>query len=165
MRSDVYRRLVGLDRGYGVIARVDRWRGQPPQETVIQDVEVPVERGAEFLEFFHGEVGMTPVWMCPLQATRRRGRSTRWSPGGCTSTSASGGWCRCRRGSSTATTTGSSSSRSHELDGHKSLYSTSFYPREEFWRLYNGDAYWPVKRAYDPDGRLLDLYDKCVRGR
>ena len=52
----------------------------------------------------------------------------------------------------------------HELDGHKSLYSTSFYAREEFWQLYNGDAYWPVKRAYDPNGRMLDLYDKCVRG-
>jgi FAD/FMN-containing dehydrogenase len=51
-----------------------------------------------------------------------------------------------------------------ELGGHKSLYSDSYYSREEFGRLYNGDAYQKLKREYDPDGRLPDLYDKCVGG-
>src|SRR5690606_35509911 len=51
------------------------------------------------------------------------------------------------------------------LDGHKSLYSTAFYSPEEFWRLYNGATYRNVKQRYDPQGRLLDLYDKCVRNR
>jgi hypothetical protein len=52
-----------------------------------------------------------------------------------------------------------------KLDGHKSLYSTSFYPEDEFYRRYNGDAYRALKRAYDGEGRLLGLYEKCVRGR
>jgi FAD/FMN-containing dehydrogenase len=51
------------------------------------------------------------------------------------------------------------------LDGHKSLYSTAFYTRDEFWRRYDGPAYRKLKETYDPRGRLLDLYDKCVRGR
>ncbi len=51
------------------------------------------------------------------------------------------------------------------LGGRKSLYSTSFYPEDEFWRLYNGAAYDVVKKAYDGDGRLLDLYAKCVQRR
>ena len=51
------------------------------------------------------------------------------------------------------------------LGGHKSLYSTSFYSEEEFYGLYNGEFYTKLKREYDPDGRLLSLYDKCVRGR
>ena len=46
------------------------------------------------------------------------------------------------------------------LGGHKSLYSTVHYPAEEFWLRYNGMAYRAVKGAYDPDGRLPDLYDK-----
>jgi FAD/FMN-containing dehydrogenase len=49
------------------------------------------------------------------------------------------------------------------LGGHKSLYSTVHYSAEEFWRLYNGQAYDGVKQAYDPAGRLPDLYRKCVR--
>jgi FAD/FMN-containing dehydrogenase len=51
----------------------------------------------------------------------------------------------------------------NELGGHKSLYSTVHYPEDEFWRRYNGDAYAAVKQSYDPDARLPDLYDKCVR--
>ena len=51
------------------------------------------------------------------------------------------------------------------LGGRKGLYSTSYYGEDEFWRQYNGQEYTELKRAYDPDGRLLGLYDKCVRGR
>ncbi len=52
-----------------------------------------------------------------------------------------------------------------DLGGRKSLYSTAFYSEDEFWRLYNGPAYEVVKKTYDPEARLLDLYAKCVRNR
>ena len=45
-RSDVYHRLVGLENRFGVMARIDRARGKPARERVIQDIEVPVERTA-----------------------------------------------------------------------------------------------------------------------
>ena len=50
-----------------------------------------------------------------------------------------------------------------ELGGRKSLYSTSYYGRDEFWRLYNGPAYEALKHAYDSEHRLMDLYEKCVQ--
>lgn len=164
MRSDVYRRLVALDRKYGFTARVDRWRDQPVQESVIQDVETPVERGADFLRFFHEKVGMTPVWMCPLKS------SSDWplyplEQGKLYVNFGFWGLVPLPRGQFDGYYNRLIENSVHELDGHKSLYSTSFYAREQFWQLYNGDAYWPVKREYDPNGRLLDLYDKCVRGR
>ena len=46
------------------------------------------------------------------------------------------------------------------LSNTKSLYSTVHYPAEEFWRRYNGPVYEELKAAYDPYGRLPDLYDK-----
>jgi FAD/FMN-containing dehydrogenase len=52
-----------------------------------------------------------------------------------------------------------------KLGGHKSLYSTSFYAEDEFYERYNGEAYRALKHAYDGEGRLLGLYEKCVRGR
>jgi len=164
LRSDVYRRLVGIDRRLGITARADRWLGRPPRETVIQDIEVPVERGAEFLEFFHRQVGMTPVWMCPLKTTRH------WplyplAPGRLYVNFGFWGMVPLPPGRQDGYYNRLIEETVHRLDGHKSLYSTSYYDREEFWRLYNGDAYWPVKRAYDPEGRLLDLYEKCVRAR
>jgi FAD/FMN-containing dehydrogenase len=51
-----------------------------------------------------------------------------------------------------------------ELEGHKSLYSTSSYTRGEFDALYGGEAYRGLKSRYDPAGRLPDLYTKCVTG-
>ena len=52
-----------------------------------------------------------------------------------------------------------------ELDGHKSLYSDAFYSRDEFDALYGGAEYRAAKTRYDPDGRLLDLYQKAVQRR
>jgi hypothetical protein len=51
------------------------------------------------------------------------------------------------------------------LDGRKSLYSTAYYSPEEFRTIYGGADYDLLKAAYDPDGRLLGLYDKVVRQR
>ncbi len=71
-RSDVYRKLVALDRRYGLSGAVTRKRHLPSREAVIQDVEIPVERGAEFLRYFAANVGMSPVWMCPLRLRGER---------------------------------------------------------------------------------------------
>ena len=85
-RSDTYRKLVALDRKYGFSAALNARRGLPSREYVIQDVEIPVERGAEFLRwFFAARVGMSPVWMCPLRLrgtplSKQPGRCTRCSP-------------------------------------------------------------------------------------
>ena len=69
-RSDVYHKLVGLDLRYGVADRLDRRAGRPKRERVIQDVEVPVERLGEFLDWFDEVVGMRPVWLCPVAPAR-----------------------------------------------------------------------------------------------
>ena len=69
-RSDVYGRLVALDRRFGIGDRLDRRAGRPQGERVVQDVEVPVDRLPEFLAWFDAEVGMRPVWLCPLRLRR-----------------------------------------------------------------------------------------------
>ena len=48
------------------------------------------------------------------------------------------------------------------LGGIKSLYSDSFFPEEEFGRLYGGDFYRALKAKYDPGAVFPDLYRKCV---
>src|SRR5690606_19066663 len=75
-RSDVYHRLVRLDRRTGFTDRLDALRGRPRQERVIQDVELPLERMAEFLAWFDAAVGMRPVWLCPLRLRRSSGWPT-----------------------------------------------------------------------------------------
>jgi FAD/FMN-containing dehydrogenase len=168
-RSDVYRKIVALDRRYGLTATMNARRQRPDREWVTQDVEIPVGRGAEFLRFFDATVPMSPVWMCPL---RLRGGQA-WPlyplrPGEVYVNF--GFWGTAPLPPGLGDRADSYYNRLIEdevatLGGHKSLYSTAFYSREEFDRLYNGEAYRALKGAYDGGGRLLSLYDKCVRGR
>ncbi|MFB4317896.1 FAD-binding oxidoreductase [Actinomadura sp. 21ATH] len=163
-RSDVYRKLVAYDRRYQLVARVDRWRGQRPREDVIQDIEVPVERLPEFLDFFHDKVGMSPIWLCPLRA-RERWPLYPLEPGRTYVNAGFWGTVRIPPGQIPEYHNRLIERRVAALDGHKSLYSTAFYSRDEFWRYYDGETYRRLKESYDPGTRLLDLYDKCVRGR
>ena len=53
-----------------VTATLDRLRGVH-SESVIQDVDIPLARAAEFLEFLHAQVGIRPIWICPHPRARR----------------------------------------------------------------------------------------------
>ena len=70
-RSDVYRKLVAFDRRHGLTAALDARRGQPPREAVIQDVEIPLERGAEFLRVLRRRGRHEPGVAVPAAAARR----------------------------------------------------------------------------------------------
>ena len=47
--------------------------------------------------------------------------------------------------------------------GIKSLYSDCYFTRQEFARAYGIERYAALKARYDPDRRLLGLYEKCVQ--
>ena len=38
------------------------------QEAVIQDVEIPMEHAARFAQFLNQDIGIQPVWICPVAA-------------------------------------------------------------------------------------------------
>jgi len=163
-RSDVYRKLVAADRRYRLTSRIGDRRGVPPREDVIQDVEIPVERSAEFLRFFAAEVGMSPLWLCPL---RLRGDRT-WPlypmrPGQAYVNFGFWGTVPLPPGAGDGHYNRRIEQVVGELGGHKGLYSTSYYTPEDFWSYYNGTEYAQLKQEYDGGGRLAGLYDKCVR--
>ncbi len=165
-RSDVYRKLVAIDQKYGLTAILNEKRHLPQREMVVQDVEIPVGRGREFLEFFESKVGMKPVWMCPL---RLRGERD-WPlyplrPGELYVNFGFWGTAPLPAGRHDGYYNQMVEEEVGALGGHKSLYSTAFYSEDEFRNRYNGDVYDRLKADYDGDARLLGLYDKCVRGR
>jgi FAD/FMN-containing dehydrogenase len=162
-RSDTYRKLVAYDRRYHLSARVAARRGHPAREDVIQDVEIPVERGADFLRFFADRVGMSPVWMCPLRLRDDRG----WPlyplrPGQVYVNFGFWGTVPLPPGAGDGHYNRQIEDRVSALGGSKGLYSTSYYSEDEFWQRYNGAEYAKLKREYDRDGRLATLYQKCV---
>ncbi|MGZ4492497.1 MAG: FAD-binding oxidoreductase [Nocardioidaceae bacterium] len=171
-RSDVYHRLVGLENRFGVMARLDRASGKPARERVIQDVEVPVDRLAEFVGWFDAEVGMRPVWLCPLRLREPAGPgSGRTWPSypltvGTTYVNV-GFWgtVPIAPGARDGDRNRAIEAKVTELGGHKSLYSDAYYDRDTFDRLYNVAGQREVKRRFDPDDRLTGLYEKAVNRR
>ena len=162
-RSRSYSKLMRLERRFQIGDRLERLGGRPPRERVVQDVEVPIERSAEFLDWFLGTVPITPIWLCPL---RLQGDGWPLYPIRPHRTYVNAGfWSTVPVGSTDGQTNRLIERKVSDLHGHKSLYSDSFYTREEFGELYGGVAYQIVKAKYDPGSRLLDLYTKAVQRR
>ena len=166
LRSDVYWKLVAFDRRTQFSSRLTAARRQPAREQVVQDIEVPVSALPEFLDFFHREVGIEPVWVCPL---RTRTSDTRWplyelDPA--TTYVNVGFWSTVPLPFGVEPSEGRVNRRIEqkvtELHGRKSLYSTAFYDHREFGQLYGGDTYAQLRAIYDPAGRLPDMWTKTV---
>jgi FAD/FMN-containing dehydrogenase len=159
LRSDVYWRMAAAARRYHL--------APSNAESVIQDVEVPVERTEEFLTFLMREIDIRPIWLCPLKQRDPQAVWDLYALDPETLYVNAGFWSEMTRGINDPD---GLHNRNIELEvarlgGHKSLYSTAYYPEDEFWATYNGATYDVLKKTYDPDGRLLDLYAKTVGRR
>ncbi|WFE44789.1 FAD-binding oxidoreductase [Verrucosispora sp. WMMD1129] len=168
-RSDVYHRIVRLEHRHQVAARIDRWRGQPARERVVQDVEIPLERTAEFLHWFAANVGMTPVWLCPLRLREPGGPGSARSwplyplrPGQDYVNIGFWGSVPIAEGAADGDVNREIERAVSEAGGHKSLYSDAYYDRDAFDRLYGGGTWRAVRDRYDPEHRLTGLYEKAV---
>lgn len=171
-RSSFYWKLIGLDQKYDIGDRLEARKGLPPRERVVQDIEVPIGNTARFLEWFLDEVPIEPLWLCPLSLrdpahpAADTGRPWPLYPLEPRRTYVNVGfWSSVpiEAGTPVGAANRLIEKKVSELDGHKSLYSDSFYDEDEFARLYGGDHYAQIKKRYDPDSRLLDLYSKAVQ--
>ncbi|WP_193046761.1 FAD-binding oxidoreductase [Mycolicibacterium baixiangningiae] len=163
-RSSFYWKLIGYDQRFNIADRIEIRNGRPPRERVVQDIEVPIGRTAEFLGWFLENVPIEPIWLCPLRL--RDNDSWPLYPIRPQHTYVNVGfWSSVPVGPEEGHTNRLIERKVSELDGHKSLYSDAYYSEEEFDELYGGETYKTVKKAYDPDSRLLDLYAKAVQRR
>lgn len=160
-RSDVYHRLVALDDRWGASKILDKFRRVEAREKVIQDIEVPLDKLGDFLEWFDAEVGMRPVWICPLR-TQQRWPTYPLEPGEIYVNLGFWGTVEVPAGTPPGTVNRRIEARVQELGGHKSLYSEAFYTREEFDQMYGTARLERLRAKYDPDRRLASLYDKAV---
>ena len=163
LNSRFYTRVMRWNARRGLTRRLARLRGRFT-ESVIQDVDIPLARAGEFLDFLLREIGILPVWICPIRPADASMRFTLYplEPG--VRYVNFGFWDVVER---RARYEPGHFNRLVErevmrLGGIKSLYSESFFTRDEFARAYRIDEYATLKAKYDPAGRALGLYEKCV---
>jgi FAD/FMN-containing dehydrogenase len=167
-RSSFYWKLIGYDQRFNIADRIEKRNGRPPQERVVQDIEVPLERTTEFLHWFLDNIPIEPIWLCPLRLRDDPRTGGNWPlyPLRPNHTYVNVGfWSAVPVGPVEGHTNKLIERKVSDLEGHKSLYSDAFYSPDEFDALYGGETYKTVKKTYDPDSRLLDLYAKAVQRR
>jgi FAD/FMN-containing dehydrogenase len=164
LNSRTYTRIMRWNARLGLTQRWARWHCDHP-EAVIQDVDIPIACAAEFLEFLLREIGIVPVWLCPLRGPEARAGFTLYP--------VTPGMLYVNFGFWDTVHSRVAYERGHfnrlverevmRLGGIKSLYSDSFFTRDEFDASYGMQHYAALKARYDPHHRMLDLYEKCVQ--
>jgi FAD/FMN-containing dehydrogenase len=158
--SKTYTRIMRWNSRVGVTKKLERLVGLH-SESVIQDVDIPIARAAEFLQFYSKEIQLWPAWMCPIGVAQSRFSLYPVRPGWYVNF---GFWDvkRTREPHPPGHFNRLIEEKAHALGGIKSLYSDSFFAAADFHRRYGGAAYDALKQKYDPAGAFPRLYDKCV---
>jgi FAD/FMN-containing dehydrogenase len=163
LNSVTYTKIMRWNSRVGLMARANKLLGVHT-ESVIQDVELPIERCEEFLAFYHDVIEFMPVWICPTRAYRKDVEFDLYRLDPAKLYVNFGFWdvIRTREKMSPGHFNRQVEQKVMALGGMKSLYSDSYFTPEEFWSMYNKPTYDALRRKYDPNGRQRDLYRKCV---
>ncbi len=163
LNSVFYTRVMRWNSRLGLTRRLDRLLGKHP-ESVIQDVDIPIARAPEFLEFFLREIGILPVWICPFRSPDKHVRWPLFPADAQTLYVNFGFWdvVRPDEPHPAGHFNRLIERKVQELGGIKSLYSDSYFPENEFWAIYDKTAYDALKAKYDPKGVFKNLYEKTV---
>ena len=163
LNSISYQKVMRWNNRVGLTAFINKLLDRHP-EGVIQDVDIPIEKAPEFLRFFLEEIGIKPVWMCPIGGHDPTRRYPLYPLHGSGLFINFGFWDIVSNPEKLESGyfNRKVEAKVSELGGIKSLYSDAYYDEDTFWQLYDGEQYLKLKQKYDPQGRLKNLYQKCV---
>ena len=136
---------------------------KPNKEKIVNDIGLPLQEVAPFLEWYDESVAVYPVWICPYicinQATLFPCDEEIYADFG--------------MGFGVEKRTDKEDKNYYkklidkkisELNITKGLYSESFFEEEKFWELYDpNNQYAQLKREYDPENIFGNLHQKVVR--
>jgi len=163
LNSTTYTKIMRWNKKWQVTNYLDQLRGLY-SEAVIQDVEIPLPECVAFLDFYFKSIRFTPIWICPIRPLDNDARYTLYpmDPGKLYVNFGFWNTIKSRQRLPAGHYNRLVEEKVSELDGMKSLYSDSYYTEEQFWAIYNKEQYSTLKKQYDPQGQLKDLYAKCV---
>jgi FAD/FMN-containing dehydrogenase len=132
-------------------------------ESVIQDVDIPIDKAVDFFDFLLSEVGITPVWVCPFRSLDPDSTYPLYALNPTKLYVNFGFWDTVPTTHEDGYFNRKVERKALELDGKKALYSSAYYDEATFWKIYNKQCYDALKQKYDPDHMFKGLYEKCVQ--
>ncbi len=166
-QNPIVRALAGRrflnSRTYQSIMRLSRKLPlKSSKESVIQDVDIPIDHAPEFLDFLLREVGILPIWSCPFKTCDPNARYTLCPVDPDKLYVNFGFWDMLPSAGVDGFYNRKIERMALHLRGVKGLYSSSYYDEETFWNIYDRSSYQALKEKYDPGKRFRDLYEKTV---
>ena len=163
LNSTTYTKVMRWNSKWGVTRRLNQLAGYHC-ESVIQDIDIPIGHAPEFLGFLMREIGVLPIWICPIGTSDKSTNYPLFPLRNDTNYVNFGFWdsTKTREKRAPGYLNKKIERMTAQLGGIKSLYSDTYFAEEEFWKVYNQEQYLALKQKYDPQGKLLNLYDKCV---
>jgi len=158
LKSTVYTKIMrALDKPW-VGTTLEVMRGK--RESIIQDVLIPIQHAPLFLEFFQKEIGIKPIWTCPIHPFSQSARYPLCPLDPDTLYIDFGFWDSVATNQKEGYYNRKIEKMVQALDGFKGLYSSSYYTEEEFWEIFDKPTYHKLKQKYDPEGLLRGLFEK-----
>ncbi|KAK2611955.1 hypothetical protein QQS21_002061 [Conoideocrella luteorostrata] len=137
---------------------------------LVQDVALPQETAEEFIKFASTDLGIWPLWLCPLRETRtptfhpmtheKRGLAVGEGTSQRMVSIGVWGWgprlwrdfVRANR---------ALERKLYDLNGRKWLYAHCYYTEEEFWSIYDQQWYESLREKYHAN-TLPTVFDKVT---
>ncbi|MBI3255800.1 MAG: FAD-binding oxidoreductase [Candidatus Andersenbacteria bacterium] len=178
MQNPLIRRIVGKERLNSIFyTKIMRWNAKwkvsgkiekllgRHSESVIQDVDIPIDNVEEYLNFFAKEIGITPVWICPIKRYDANANFSLFPMEENKLHVNVGFWdvVPLAEAKPEGYLNKKVEDKVGELHGIKSLYSSVFYDAQTFWGIYNKEVYDALKQKYDPTKKLPNLHDAVVK--
>ena len=129
------------------------------QHFFIQDFCLPVENAVDFLEYANNRLGMYPIWVCPILPSQSYDKL---SPAYCKTNLVLniGLYGVIQKGQDYLSINRDVEGYAKKCNARKTLYANSYYPKEEFWEMYDYDWYLKLREAFHADGIFPDIFEK-----
>lgn len=128
------------------------------QKYFVQDINLPKETVLKFLQYIDSELHIYPLWLCPL----RPDKNTKLSPAFLDTKLIVniGVWGQIPVGADFLKVNRNVENKIIELRGRKVLYAHAYYPRDEFWKIYDYIWYNALREKYSANSVFPDIHDK-----
>lgn len=130
---------------------------------IIQDFYIPMNHLNEFIQNVEEEVGLFPLWLCPIKNTDTPQlfsphQNERCSPGWMVNVGIYG---MPNQGKNGRSATSYLEKLAHSLNGRKMLYGHSYYSTEHFWEIYPKEHYQKLRSSYAAE-RWVSIEEKVL---
>ncbi len=162
LNSNFYTKAMRMNDRLGITTKFSALFGGR-REWIIQDVDIPIENAPAFAEFFFQNIGIRPIWICPIGSYDKTIKFPLYPLDPKKLYVNFGFWDSVLTDKEPGHYNRLVEAKVSELHGRKGLYSDSFYTPEEFWRVYDKAAYDVLKERYDPEHKLKNLFEKSIQ--